>query len=207
MNPLSAAYRFKAVASTTSKLLGSPPQTFYRAHLTRLAPSVSAVVSRQLSTSAPRRAKNQIYAPIRNPDSFTTYLSLSTSSRTPLLTLWTTSYCATCRVVEPLLRELIASGVGEEQGGVSFATVEFDAPDIMSGSPNLALDYMITSVPTLLSFDAGEAMTTTKVVDARRLADRQFLVDWIRAEAERHGGRGGGGGGGTGSVFGGLFGR
>lgn len=92
---------------------------------------------------------------------------------------------------------------------MGLALVEFDSPDIMSSSPNLAMTYMITAIPTLLSFDAGEAMTATKVTDARRMADRQFLVDWIRNEAKRHGTRGGGGGGsGSGtSVFGGLFGK
>ena len=104
-----------------------------------------------------------------------------------------------------MIRSLVESGVGESHGGVAFATVEFDSPDIMSGSPNLALDYMITSIPTLLSFDGGEAQTSTKVADARKLADRQFLIDLINTEASRHGGRGGGGGGG--SVFGGLFGK
>jgi hypothetical protein len=69
------------------------------------------------------------------------------------------------------------------------------------------MTYMITSIPTLLSFDAGEAQTATKITDGRQLADRQFLIQWIQNEARRHGGRGGGGDGGPGSsVFGGLFG-
>jgi hypothetical protein len=100
---------------------------------------------------------------------------------------------------------LVDSGIGEEEGGVALTTVEFDSPDIMSaGADSLAMTYMITSIPTLLSFDAGEAQTTTKVVDGKRLADHDFLVEWIRNEARRHGGRGGGGGG---FSFGGLFGR
>ncbi|KAM0243579.1 hypothetical protein ACHAPO_000431 [Fusarium lateritium] len=144
---------------------------------------------------------------IRNNDSFSTYLSLSTSSRTPLLTFWSASWCSTCKAVSPLLHDLVESGIGEEEGGVSLTTVEFDSPDIMSGDPNLAMTYMITSIPTLLSFDGGEAQTATKLSDARKLADRDFLKEWIRTEARRHGGRGGGGGGGGGgsSLFGGLF--
>ncbi|KAH7185562.1 uncharacterized protein B0J16DRAFT_342010 [Fusarium flagelliforme] len=158
-----------------------------------------------ITSTTPRSAKNQIYAPIRNNDSFSTYLSLSTSSRTPLLTFWSASWCSTCKAVNPLLRDLVESGVGEEEGGVSLATVEFDSPDIMSGNPNLAMTYMITSIPTLLSFDGGEAQTATKLSDARKLADQEFLKEWIRTEARRHGGRGGGGGGS--SLFGGLFGK
>lgn len=87
---------------------------------------------------------------------------------------------------------------------MSLVTVEFDSPDIMSGNPSLAMTYMITSIPTLLSFDAGEAQTMTKISDARKLADKEFLKEWIRTEARRHGGRGGGGGS---SLFGGLFGK
>lgn len=95
---------------------------------------------------------------------------------------------------------MVESGVGEAEGGVGYCQVEFDAPDIMSDS--LSTQYMITSIPTLLSFDAGEAQVQTKVADGRKMADRAFLEEWIRNEARRHGSRGGGGPG----IFGGLFG-
>lgn len=98
--------------------------------------------------------------------------------------------------------------MGEAEGGVTYAEVEYDAPDVVGAG--LGLTYMINSVPTLLSFDAGEAQVATKVVDGRKLAARHFLEEWIRTEARRHGGRGGGGGGGPGgggSLFGGLFGN
>lgn len=136
---------------------------------------------------------------VRRPSDFHTYLLLSSSARTPLITLWTTSWCAHCRTVGPLVREMVASGVGEAEGGLGFCEVEYDAPDVMS--EGLGMDYMITSIPTLLSFDAQEAQTQTKVVDARQMADRKFLEEWLRNEARRHGGRGGGGG----SLLGGLF--
>lgn len=109
-------------------------------------------------------------------------------------------------MVTPLLVELIQSGVGEAEGGVGFCTVEFDAPDVMDAG--LGLTYMITSIPTLLSFDAQEAQVETKVTDGKKLADRRFLEEWIRNEAKRHGGRGGGGPGGNPlKVFGALFGK
>ncbi|KAB5559837.1 hypothetical protein GE09DRAFT_70564 [Coniochaeta sp. 2T2.1] len=161
-----------------------------------------------LSTTRKLQAKNQIFDNVRNLDQFHTYQLLSSSSRTPLLTLWTTSYCSTCRTVSPLLKSLVESGVGEEEGGVGFCEVEYDAPDVMSAG--LGLTYMINSVPTLLSFDAQEAQTQAKVSDARQLSDRRFLEEWIRTEARRHGGRGGGGttsiSGAMSSLFGGLFG-
>lgn len=140
---------------------------------------------------------------VRNLDQFHTYQLLSSSARTPLLTLWTTSYCSTCRVIAPLLQELVEHGVGEAEGGVGYCTVEYDAPDVMTA--NLGLTYMINSIPTLLSFDAGEAQVQTKITDARQLADRKFLEEWIRNEARRHGNRGGGGPGAGASLFGSLF--
>lgn len=140
---------------------------------------------------------------VRNPDELTTYLSLSSTSRRPLVTLWTTSWCTTCHEVSPLLRRLIEDeGVGEAEGGVTYAEIEYDAPDVMTAG--LGLTYMINSVPTLLSFDAGEAQVATKIADGNLLRDRRFVEEWIRTEARRHGGRGGGGG--NGGLFGGLFG-
>ncbi|KAI2619733.1 hypothetical protein GGR54DRAFT_630717 [Hypoxylon sp. NC1633] len=149
-----------------------------------------------------KATKNQIYTSVRRPDDLYTYQLVSSSSRTPLITLWTASWCPTCRIVAPLLRSMIESGVGEAEGGVGYCTVEFDSADIMSGG--LGMEYMITSIPTLLSFDAGEAQVHTKVTDGRTLANQSFLEGWIRNEARRHGGRGGGSGSGSG-VLGGLF--
>jgi hypothetical protein len=105
--------------------------------------------------------------------------------------------------VSPLLTSLISSGIGEEEGGVSFCEIEYDSPDIMSS--DLGMTYMITSMPTLLSFDRGEVMTGTKVTDPKFLRDGQWLMEWIKEEARRRG-SGGGGGLGTG-LFGGLFGN
>ncbi|KAK7742204.1 hypothetical protein SLS62_010793 [Diatrype stigma] len=149
------------------------------------------------------RGPNQIYDPVRRPDDLHTYILLSSSARRPLITLWTASWCATCRTVAPLVRSVIESGAGEAEGGVAYCEVEYDAPDIMSGG--LGGTYMITSMPTLLSFDAGEAQVATKVAAARKLTDRAFLEEWVREEARRQGGRGGGGGGGGGAGLAGFF--
>ncbi|KAK3904993.1 hypothetical protein C8A05DRAFT_31202 [Staphylotrichum tortipilum] len=172
--------------------------------------TASAAVPRLHFSSSPKvQARNQVYDPVRNSDQFYTYQLLSSSARTPLLTLWTTSWCSTCRVVGPLLQDLVESGVGEAEGGVAYCTVEFDSPDVMAAG--LGLTYMIRSVPTLLSFDAGEAQTETQVRDAALLADRRFLEEWIKNEARRRGNRGGGGPPGgpnlLGRLFGGSWGR
>jgi thiol-disulfide isomerase/thioredoxin len=139
---------------------------------------------------------------VRRPDDFSTYLLLSTSSRNPLITFWTASYCNTCRTVSPVLQELISSGVGEAEGAASFAEIEFDSQDIMDSG--LAMTYMIMSIPTLLSFERGEAQTYTKVTDPKLMRDREWLKEWIRTEAGRGGGAGLNAGGG---IFGGLWGN
>ncbi|KAK3311442.1 uncharacterized protein B0T15DRAFT_75666 [Chaetomium strumarium] len=188
------------------QLLGAQPSIAWRL-LLRAKPVIihsQPVSCLRFSTSRQVRISNQTHSPVRNLDQFHTYQLLSSSSRTPLLTLWTTSWCSTCRVVAPLIQELIESGVGEAEGGVGYCTVEYDAPDVMAAG--LGLTYMVNSVPTLLSFDAGEAQVETKVTDGRRLADRKFLEEWIRNEARRHGNRGGGGHAGP-NLLGRLFGR
>ncbi|KAK0633693.1 hypothetical protein B0T14DRAFT_414822 [Immersiella caudata] len=158
------------------------------------------------STSRKLCTKNQVFASVRNLDQLHNYQLISSSARTPLLTLWTASWCPTCRVVSPLLQELIESGVAEAEGGVGYCTVEYDAPDVMEAG--LGLTYMINSIPTLLSFDAQEPQVETKITNGRQLSDRKFLEEWIRTEARRHGGRGGGGSGGRPfSVFGAIFGK
>ncbi|KAK6445903.1 hypothetical protein ACSS6W_000658 [Trichoderma asperelloides] len=173
-----------------------------RCVLTAVAKQPFTLAQRRLfSASAARLANNQVFDSIRTPASFNSQLSLSTSLGIPLLTLWSTAWCPSCRTIEPLLRSLVSSGVGEQEGGVLFAPVQFDTPEMMSTPIPLASRYSITSTPTLLSFDGGEARTSTKVMDARKLADRQFLIDWIRNEAKRHESGGGGGS----ASFGGLF--
>ena len=57
--------------------------------------------------------------------------------------------------------------------------------DIMDSG--LGLTYMISSMPTLLSFDRGEAQIATKVTDPKLMKDREWLKEWIRTEARRRG--------------------
>ncbi|KAG4419240.1 hypothetical protein IFR04_007652 [Cadophora malorum] len=159
------------------------------------------IPTRPFSTSRNKQAKNRIFTAVRRPDEFYSYLSLSTSSRTPLLTFWTASYCNTCKAVSPILQDLINAGVGEEEGGVSFCEIEYDSMDIMDSG--LGSTYMITSMPTLLSFDRGEAQVGTKITNPKEMKDIEGLKEWIRREARRGGTGGDGGGPG---LFGGLFG-
>lgn len=65
----------------------------------------------------------------------------------------------------------------------------------------LAREYFITSIPTLLAFEKGQAQLKNKVVENTELGNRAFLESWVRKEAERERERSGGGG-----LFRGIFG-
>ena len=115
----------------------------------------------------------------------------------------------------PIVKRLIEEeGIGESQGSVGFAEVEFDAPD----NGELGMRYMvwsskynrefrspckITSIPTLLAFSRQEPQIQTKVMNVNDMKNPEFLKDWIESEAAR-GGQGGAGGG---SILSSFFGR
>lgn len=138
---------------------------------------------------------------MRSASDLDTLVLLSSSSRRALITLWTASWCSSCRAVAPLLRNLIEDERAGEHGeqSVNFAEVELDSPDVAGAG--VASRYMITSVPFLVSFSRGEMQLDTRVTDVGKMKDARFLKEWIEREARR-GGEGGAGG----SLFGGWFG-
>lgn len=66
------------------------------------------------------------------------------------------------------------------------------------------MDFIISSLPTLVVFDRGEVVE--RETDVRNMSNEQWLRDWIERQARRHGEGTGGGGTGQG-LFGGLFGK
>lgn len=102
------------------------------------------------------------------------------------------------------MTSLVANGVGESANtSVQYCEVEFDSQDIMESG--LGLQYMITSLPTLVTFDRGEMMMDTKAVDPALMRNEAWLTEWIENESKRKGE--GTGGGVDGGLFGGLFGN
>ena len=158
--------------------------------------------ARRTFTTTPTLSKNRIYpTTIRREEELETLTLMSASSRVPLITFWMTNWCQSCKVVSPLIRELIEKdGIGEAEGGVSFVEVERDSPDL-GGVGGLALRYGINSMPTLLAFDRQEPQIETKLARLDDMKSRAFLTQWIKTEAARHGS------GGAGGSFLGLFGR
>ncbi|KAL1652129.1 hypothetical protein SLS58_000254 [Diplodia intermedia] len=138
-------------------------------------------------SSAP--SLNRIYTTVRTPDELSNLLLISASTRRPLITLWTASWCPSCKAVAPLIHNQIESGTGEKAGGVGYSEVQVDAATI----GDLPLTYRITSMPTLMAFDRGEAQFETRLTSVDRMKDSAFLREWIETEAARRGEGGAGG--------------
>ncbi|KAI4242568.1 MAG: hypothetical protein L6R40_003949 [Gallowayella cf. fulva] len=169
----------------------------------RITAPLSLPGRRTFAASAPQHFKNRVYTSVRSEAELSSLLSLSTANKTPLITLWTASWCPSCRTIRPFLTDLIEHDAhGEAHGGVGYAEVEMDSPDIGALAGN---KYFITSIPTLLSFRAGEAALDTKLTSVAEMKDKEFMKLWIEDEARRGGERGGGGGVTTG-FLGALFG-
>lgn len=99
----------------------------------------------------------------------------------------------------PLIREVIEEGwTSQHVNNVGYAEVEFDSPDI----GELAQRYMITGIPTLLSFSRQEAQLQTRLTNVNEMRDKAALRQWLEEEA----GRGAAGGKGGSSSLGALFG-
>ncbi|RAL60254.1 hypothetical protein DID88_000034 [Monilinia fructigena] len=71
--------------------------------------------TRQFTSTPKSQDQNRIYTPVRYPADLATYISTSTSTSKPLLTLWTTSYCSSCKTISPLMRKIIEEGVGRRR--------------------------------------------------------------------------------------------
>ncbi|KAI5778920.1 hypothetical protein EDC01DRAFT_672659 [Geopyxis carbonaria] len=150
-------------------------------------------LQRRFNSSAAAASKARLYDPIENAHDFHTALRLSTTANAPLVTLWTASYCPSCRAVAPT----VAAALKETAHGVQFAEVRLDAQGGDMGE--LGLRHMIRSLPTLLAFHRGEAIEELRMTDAKAMGDRRRVDEWLAEVAEK--GRAGGSG-----WFTGLFG-
>ncbi|KAK5133346.1 hypothetical protein LTR08_007780 [Meristemomyces frigidus] len=168
----------------------------------RVEPQWTSTARRTFTTTTPTLTRNRIYPDtVRHEDILSTLILFSASTRVPLITLWMTNWCPSCKVVSPLIRELIEKDrVGEAEGGVSFVEVEMDSPDL-GGLGGLPLQYGINNMPTLLAFDRQEPQVDTKLMRLDDMKNKAFLTQWIKTEAARRGS------GGAGGSFMGLFGR
>ncbi|KAF2845504.1 hypothetical protein T440DRAFT_511572 [Plenodomus tracheiphilus IPT5] len=141
-----------------------------------------------------RTHQNRIYDPIRTPSDLHTLLLLTASSNTPLITLWTASFCSTCASIKPRLTHMLQQEkIGEHEGGLAYAEVQMDSTLI----GDLGVRYRISSLPTLMAFERMEAQFDDRLVRAEDMVGERGR-EWLVGRAIRGGRRGGGGG----SMFG-----
>jgi thioredoxin 1 len=80
----------------------------------------------------------------------------------PVLVDFYTTWCGPCKMLTPIVEKL----ADEYSGKLTVAKVDVD------GAPNLAAKYGISSVPTIIVFEAGK-----KKASHTGLANRQKLID------------------------------
>ena len=85
----------------------------------------------------------------------------------PVLVDFWAAWCAPCRMVAPLVKELAE----EYEGRVSFAKLDVDQ------NPKIASKYNIMSIPTLLIFKKGEPVS--HIVGFRPKAELKRSLDAI----------------------------
>ena len=156
-----------------------------------LKPPHSTTRAFSLFPSSTPSHTNRVFDPVRQPNDLHTLTLLNAANNRPLITLWSATWCQTCQVVKPLIRSLIEEEkVGESEGGLGFVEVLMDSTLI----EDLPVKYRISSMPTLLAFSRQEAQFDTRVTRPDDMRNKEFLREWLVAEARRGGRRGGGGG-------------
>jgi thiol-disulfide isomerase/thioredoxin len=136
------------------------------------------------------RPSNQTLSPITTPPIFHDYLRLASSNNTLLLLLFTTSACVPCTTISPLLQSLVTSRTPsptDRFSAVSFAEVELDSPDRSNGAvSDLAVEYGISSIPTLVGFGGRRAeRVTERVVDTRMMSSKDRMRAWLDEWVEK----------------------
>jgi len=88
-------------------------------------------------------------------------------SKTPVLVDFWAAWCGPCRMVSPLVEEL----AGEYEGRVTMAKLNVDE------NPQIASQYGIMSIPTLLIFKNGAPVSN--IVGFRPKAELQRSLDAV----------------------------
>jgi thiol-disulfide isomerase/thioredoxin len=143
-----------------------------------------SALSFPFSSTAPRAVSNRVFSPVLTPPTFHDYLRLVSANNTLLLALFTTSACAPCRTIIPLLTELVnnrAPAPEDRFSALALAEVELDSPDTTNGNMmDLGVEWGISSIPTLIGFGGRRAdRITDRLYDVKTMSDKADIRDWI----------------------------
>jgi thiol-disulfide isomerase/thioredoxin len=177
---------------------------------TRILLSATSNSSAPHFSTTNRRPENRVLDPIRIPPNFHNYLQQASASNILLLLLFSTSACASCRVITPLLEDLVHSRNQQPDDkfrSLNFAEVELDSPDNSNGNMmDLGVEFGVTSMPTLMGFGGRRAeRVTDRVVDTNMMGDRRRMEAWVdevMKKGDPSPGSGDGGGGLLSKLFG-----
>ena len=164
-------------------------------------PSSATAVGLRFS-STPFRP-NRILSPVLIPPTFHDYLRLVSANNTLLLALFTTSGCAPCRTITPLLTELVnrrAPAPDDKFSALALTEVELDSPDTSNGKMmDLGVEWGVSSMPTLIGFGGRRAdRITERLDDVKIMGDKARISGWVDEAMRKgdpfgtQGGRGGG---------------
>ena len=154
-------------------------QLLLRATTKTLLPQIHRSQVRNLNGLSKR-----VLSPILNPPTFHDYLRLCSAQNMLLLLLFTTSACAPCRTITPLLTDLIERRQptpSDRFGSLAFAELELDSPDTSNGrTSDLGVEYGISSIPTLAGFGGRRAeRITERLTDTKMMADLKRMQTWV----------------------------
>jgi hypothetical protein len=141
-----------------------------------LPPVTRLVLPRRGFSTARSLQQVRIYTPVRNTGDFHTALRTSTTANTPLITLFTASYCPSCRVVKAALEKHFKER-GDAAPDLQYAEVELDAQG--GGVEELGSRYMVCS-----SLREAAALLLPRLARIARLrADARGYTDTLPAYA------------------------
>ncbi|KIX02821.1 uncharacterized protein Z518_08764 [Rhinocladiella mackenziei CBS 650.93] len=136
------------------------------------------------SSSLPQQNQNRVLDLFRTPPQFHDALRLCSANNTLLLTLFTTSTCTSCRTITPLLQSLVEkrpSSSEDRYSALAFAELQLDRPGTGAGNMfDLAVEYGVSSMPTLMGFGGRRAeRVTERLVDTRVMSDGRRMTTWV----------------------------
>ncbi|EXJ68775.1 uncharacterized protein A1O5_07706 [Cladophialophora psammophila CBS 110553] len=107
-----------------------------------------------------------------------------------MLALFTTSTCAPCRTITPLLTSLVETrppSPEDKYSSLAFAEIELDSPDISNGNMmDLGVEYGVRGMPTLMGFGGRRAeRVTERLVDTRMLSNEKAMAKWVDEEMKK----------------------